>query len=211
MNYLLIGLILASGLVAAVYLLRMNRPSSIFEAGDAARSRGPIRASIQIIEYSDFQCPACQIAQGVLDEILRQHQGKVRLIYKHFPLPGHKWAFLAHQAAECAAIQNKFWTFHDRLYQDQSLWGGNPEPPLETFLRYAKEEALDLNRFTTCLADKEISAKINQEKSAGAELGVRSTPSFFVNGKLAVGSQALQAEIEKITNTQSQTVPTSSP
>ena len=197
LNYLLVGLVLLAGLVGAVYFLRSRLPKLVSSPADSPRSRGPAGAPIQIIEFSDFQCPACQVAQPLLQGLLAQHPEKIRLVYKHFPLQAHRWAFVAHQAAECAARQNKFWSFHDRLYKDQSLWSAGPEPPFETFLRYAKEEALDLDRFAACLSDKKVSETINQERLAGVGLGVRSTPSFFVNGKLTVGGKGLEEEMKK--------------
>ncbi len=197
LTYLLVGLVLAAGLVGAVYFLRSRQPQFVSSPGDAARSKGPARAAFEIVEYSDFQCPACQAAQAPLNEILIRHKEKVRLVFRHFPLAGHRWSGLAHQAAECAARQNKFWGYHDALYRDQKLWSLEGGPPLETFMRYAREETLDLDGFAGCLSNQEVSKKINQEKLTGTGLGVRSTPSFFVNGKLVVGGAALKEEMEK--------------
>ena len=196
-RYLLTGLLLIGFLVGVVFLLRTRQEKIPGVAGNFPRAKGPAGAPLQIIEYSDFQCPACQMAQSTLSELLTRYPDKIRLVFQHFPLEGHRWSPLAHRAAECAAQQNQFWPYHDRLYADQSSWSQGIEPPIETFLRYAKEGGLALDDFAQCLGDNRVDQKLREERSAGVGLGVRSTPSFFVNGKLAVGAKALREEIEK--------------
>jgi len=149
------------------------------------------------MEFSDFQCPACRVAQGTLSKLIETYPAKIRLVFQHFPLEGHRWSALAHQAAECASEQDRFWLYHDRLYNEQSAWSILQTPPLGNFFRYAKEEGLDLDRFSRCLVDPAINQRIRQERATGAGLGVRSTPSFFVNGKLVVGTESLRQEVEK--------------
>lgn len=200
MRYLLTGIFLTGFLIGTVFLLRLGRGKIETPAENFPRTKGPSGAPIQIMEYSDFQCPSCKEAQPVLSGLLDQYPGKIRLIFQHFPLEAHAWSPLAHRAAECAAEQNRFWPYHDRLYAAQSEWSKSPAAPLEAFLRYAKEEGLALDDFARCLGEGKVDQKIREEKSAGLGVGVRSTPSFFVNGKLAVGTQALRTEIEKITH-----------
>ena len=197
-RYLWTGIILVLVLVGGVFLLRLTQPGLPSVANDFPRAKGAVNAPIQVIEYSDFQCSACQVTQAPLQEILNRRPGKIRLVFQHFPSDGHPWARLAHQAAECATRQNHFWNYHDRLYQGQPLWSKSLTPPLETFIGYAQEEGLDLDLFGSCLTDPKVDLTIQEEKSAGLGLGVRSTPTFFVNGKLAVGIQGLQAEIKKL-------------
>lgn len=157
-----------------------------------------MKAPIQIIEYSDFQCPACRTAQAALFQLLGKYPGKIRLTFQHYPLGGHRWSAVAHQAAECAARQGRFWPYHDRLYAEQASWSGSAVAPLETLVRYGSEMALDLDRFGECLGDRAVAAEIQRERDAGADLGVRSTPSFFVNGKFVVGTPALENEVKKL-------------
>jgi len=196
----LAGILLIGFLVGTVFLLRLGRGKIPLAAGDFPRARGPAGAPIQIVEYSDFQCPACQVAQGTLSQIMEQYPNKIRLIFQHYPLEGHRWSPLAHRAAECAARQNQFWTYHDRLYGDQAVWSKAPEAPVEALLNYARESELALEEFAHCLGEAAVDRPVQDERRAGFDLGVRSTPSFFVNGKLAVGAPALCAEIAKITN-----------
>ena len=185
-------------LVGTIFVLRARRPG--LPALDPAfeRAKGPVSAPIQIIEYSDFQCPACREAQSELSQLLTAHPEQIRLVYQHFPLEGHRWALVAHQSAECAALQGQFWPYHDRLYLEQAVWSIALGTPLETFVRYAKELGLDLDRFSRCLGDPVVSREIQAEKLAGVGLGVRSTPSFFVNGNLVVSVKSLREEIGKL-------------
>lgn len=184
-------------LIGAIAILRHFKPSGSLAADDLAKSKGPLRAVVQIIEFSDFQCPACRVAQQTLSELANLYPEKVRVTFQHFPLEGHKWSGLAHQAAECAAAQKQFWPYHDRLYAEQAAWTVAIENPLESLLRYAKDTGMDLDPFSRCLGDGQVNQRIRQEKATGVGLGVRSTPSFFVNGKMVVGSTTLKQEVEK--------------
>lgn len=196
--YFLTGIALAGILIAMIFFMRLRRPAIPSVGAGFERSKGPVEAPIQIIEYSDFQCPACRGAQSTLNEMMTLHPDQIRLTYQHFPLEGHRWSPLAHQAAECAARQNRFWEYHDRLYSEQSQWSLAAQSPLEEFMRYARETGIDLDLFSRCLVDPSVNQKIREEKSSGSDLGVRSTPTFFVNGKMAVGTKPLQEEIERI-------------
>ena len=197
--YFATGPVLFLSLVGSVLLLRALGPKIPSTGLESLRAKGPKEAPIQIIEFSDFQCPACRTARGKLAELFKQYPGLIRLVYFHFPLEGHRWSPLAHRAAECASFQKRFWPYHDRLYAEQEVWSKNPDPPLEAFLNYAKEtQVADLNEFVRCLADPQADKLILQEKEAGLSLGVRSTPSFFVNGDLVVGTDVLQAKVLKI-------------
>ena len=195
------GPVLLAILVGIVFVLRATGTAVPSASDEPHRARGPKGAPIQIVEFSDFQCPACKTAQAKLSQLLNQYPGAIRLVYFHFPLPGHVWSPLAHRAAECASFQDKFWTYHDKLYAGQETWSKSLDPPVEAFLTYAKEGDIpDLNEFARCLGDVKVDKKILQEKETGLGLGVRSTPSFFVNGDLVVGMDGLVEKIKKIRN-----------
>ena len=198
-SYPLTGIVMIGVLVGTIFILRWLGPKIPRVDASFERAKGPVSATIQVIEYSDFQCPACREAQPELSDLLTLHKEKIRLIYRHFPIDGHRWSALAHQAAECAAEQNQFWSYHDRLYREQPYWSIATEVPLETFVRYAKEARLDLDRFSRCLSDPAVNRKIQAERSAGVGLGVRSTPSFFVNGNLVVSIKSLREKLEQLT------------
>ncbi len=198
-RYVLTGVVLVALLVGSIFLVRRFKPSLPSRPADFARARGPLEAPVQIIEYSDFQCPACGQAQPILEALLKEYPDKIRLTYQHFPLQAHPWSGLAHQAAECAAQQNHFWPYHDRLYREQAGWSQNSpdKPPLEFFIRYAEEEKLDVSVFSRCLLDLKVTKTIREESLAGEGLGVRSTPTFFVNGEAILGVTKLQEKIKQ--------------
>jgi len=181
------GLILVAALAGSVFLLKKFSPlGQVAFTSLESKAKGPAGARVEIVEYSDFQCPACQKVQAVLAKILAQYPADVRLIYRHFPLPGHLWSSLAHQAAECAHRAGKFWGYHDRLYAEQSKWS-TPANPAETFLQYARDLGLDLDAFGTCLADETIRKIVQDEKLRGEGLKITATPTFFINGRRIVG------------------------
>jgi len=193
-----IGVVLTGLLVGAVLLARQIKPQLPATDLLSARSKGPSDAKVKVIEYSDFQCPACKTAQMTINGILALHQEKIRFTFQHFPLEGHRWSRISHQAAECAAKQSRFWDYHDRLYGDQEIWSKGVQPPVETFIQYAGEMGLDLNEFARCLSDVEVAKTIQAERMGGLDLGVRSTPSFFVNGEMVAGVTGLREKIERV-------------
>lgn len=199
-RYLLMGVILAGGIVGGVLLLKKNQPAiPVVQASSAPETkvRGPKDAKVQIIEYSDFQCPACQRAQAAIQNVLAAYPNEVRLIFRHFPLSGHIWSGISHQAAECANEAGRFWDYHDRLYAEQSKWSG-PTNPTGTFLIYARDMGLDLDKFAACLTDQRITRRIIEEKQKGDSLKVSSTPTFFIQEERLVGPVEFQTKAETI-------------
>lgn len=192
------GAALTAFLVGVVLLLRLLLPKPPSLVEDFPRSQGPGGAPVQIIEYSDFECPACSAAQPLLQQLRDRYPEKVRLVYQHFPLDGHRRSPQAHHAAECAARQKKFWPFHDRLYREQSVWSKTEGSVIEIFLRFALEQGLDVDEFARCLSDPSVERTILEERTAGSGFGINSTPSFFVNGKLIIGAQSVEEEAERI-------------
>ena len=147
----------------------------------AAPSRGPANSRVTIVEYSDFECPYCRSVQSSIDQVLKSYQKKVRLVFKHVPLRIHEHAFSAAVAAFCAGEQGKFWTYHNALFASQELGG-------DTLKGLAKRENLDLQKFGTCLASDEAAAYVQQNAREAFELGINSTPTFVINGRVARGA-----------------------
>ena len=126
--------------------------------------------------------------------------GQIRLAYRHFPLPGHRWSALAHQAAECAHRQGRFWEYHDRLYAEQTQWSLSLDPT-ETFLRYAGDLGLDLDAFAVCLGDAGVGREILLEKNEGERLKITATPTFFIRRERVVGPRELEMKGEALIRT----------
>lgn len=144
--------------------------------------KGNPEATVTLVEYSDFQCPACGQFEPIVSELVEQNQANLRFEYKHFPLLTiHPNAVPAARAAEAAAQQGKFWEMHDALFTNQATWSGASNPTTY-FEQYAKESGLDLTQYQRQYKSSLIATKIKDSFEAGQELGLRGTPSFFLNG-----------------------------
>lgn len=203
----LAGVILILLLVGAVLGVRYFRTQSGKQAeksavpvGEALKAKGPEDSKITVVEYSDFQCPACQAGVPIIKELVGKYPDKFRVIYRHFPLQSHLWSPLAHQSAECAHAQGKFWEYHDLVFQNQKIWSG-PANPAEKFLEYAKTLNLNLDRFSACLSDPKTAEKVQADKKHGEAMQVQSTPTFFVNGDRLVGPAELKFKGENLIRT----------
>lgn len=152
---------------------------------------GPYTATMTIIEYSDFQCPFCAQLAPVLKQLVQDFKGRLRLVYRHFPLigtpeqPFHDKAALAVQAAEAAALQGKFWEMHELLMGRQREWSGMSGEDFTTWaIQRASELGLDVEKFTTDL-HSEVLAKLAQDAwDKGQQMGLPGTPFVVVNGNI---------------------------
>jgi protein-disulfide isomerase len=156
-------------------------------AAPKARETGNPNAKVTIVEYSDFQCPSCAMVDPTVHKFLEIYQGKVRLIYKYYPLTHiHKNSMPAAHAAECAAGQNKFWPYHDRLFQTQLAWAPLADPTT-SYMAIAQDVHLDLSKFQACYADPAPIARINADAQEAQARDVTATPTFFVGEDRLVG------------------------
>ena len=149
---------------------------------------GNTKAPVTIVEYSDFQCPFCLRAAPTLKRLREAYGDKVRVVWKDFPLTQiHPQAFKAAEAGHCAADQGKFWEFHDKLF-------GNQQALQPEFLKqYAKDSGMDASKFDSCLDSSKYAERVRDSVAAGARLGVSSTPTVFVNGRMLEGAQPYEA------------------
>ena len=149
-------------------------------------SLGPADAPITIVEFSDFQCPYCkQWHQTVYEPLLAAYPGQIRLVYRHLPLTSiHPDAESAAEAAMCANEQNAFWGFHDKLFEGSSLSAG-------VYSQYASSLGLDMDKFETCVNNRTYQQAVQKDSDFALDLGVNSTPTFFVNGLAIIGAQPL--------------------
>jgi len=157
-------------------------------------SYGPADAPITIIEFSDYQCPYClKWHQEVWPKLLEAFPGKIRLVYRDFPLTSiHASASPAAQAADCAGDQNKYWEYHDLLFSGQYELGA------ETFNLYAKNLGLDQTKFSECLESNKFESEVNADYTYAAQIGIQSTPTFFINGVALIGAQRFEVFQELI-------------
>ena len=153
---------------------------------EGAPRRGPEKAPVTIVEFSDFQCPFCVRAQPTLRRVRETYADKVRFVFLDFPLDMHPQAKKAHEAAACAGDQGKFWPMYDRLFASQ---GKFEVPDLKG---YAAELGLAAPDFAACLDSGRHAAATERGIEEGARHGVTGTPAFFINGRMAGGSAALR-------------------
>lgn len=136
-----------------------------------------------LIEYGDFQCPACGDVHPTLKQLKEEFGDRVTFVFRHFPLTNiHSNADEASRAAEAASYQNKFWEMHDMLFENQDVWS-NLGDPSSTFRAYAEEIGLDLEKYNSDIDSDAVKNKVNNDSSSGIISGVNSTPSFFLNGE----------------------------
>jgi len=182
------------GVIIAKFLIDYSREG--LKGGAALRSKGNPKASVQIIEYIDFQCPACARGAEMLQEIMVKHPEKIYVQVKYYPLGMHKHAFIAARYGECAARQAKFWPFLDLLLKRQSAWTilDNAEP---AFRQVGSEVGINPGKLDACLKEDSVDRVILEEREQGNSLGVKSTPTYFINTKMIVGTKSLTDELKK--------------
>lgn len=143
--------------------------------------KGASESAKLLIEYSDFQCPACKTYQPLVKRLIDEKGDQFAFVYRHFPLEQHKNAEEAAWAAEAAAKQGKFWEMHDMFFDRQESWAevGNPE---ELFTSYAKELGLNTDQFATDYAGNDVRDKVANDYASGVRANVAATPTFYLNG-----------------------------
>ena len=155
-------------------------------ASEGFPSIGPQDAPITIIEFSDYQCPYCRRwHEQVYQPLLNAYPGQIRVVYRHFPLTSiHPDAFPAAEAAMCAGEQNAYWQYHEKLFSSDALGSS-------VYSQYAQELGLDMTVFDSCVTEHKYQEAIQADLDFAVDLGVRSTPTFFINGLAIVGAQPL--------------------
>ena len=152
-----------------------------------APSRGPEKAPVTIVEFSDFHCPFCRRVQPTLEQVLAKYPDKIRLVYKDLPLDSlHPQARAAAEAAQCAHEQGKFWPYHDRLYERGS------DASVATLTAVATDAGLDVAAFSQCLASGRQKAAVQRSADEAEGFGATGTPTFFINGRMMSGALPLE-------------------
>ena len=157
---------------------------------------GPDTAVVKIVEFGDFQCPACASAAAEFEKVQSNNGDSVQIIFRHFPLPSHQNGMNGSLAAEAAGKQDKFWPMLDLLYINQRQWE-DLDNPLDTYINYAKELNLNTDQFKADYQNADTKKAVEKDRDYGLALNVDSTPTFYVNkvkytgGRTAADWQAL--------------------
>jgi protein-disulfide isomerase len=163
-----------------------NIPESQSVLGKAnkqpAHIRGNPDAPVTLEEFGDFQCPPCGQFAGFAEELLREYDSRLRVVFRNFPLPGHEHAREAALAAEAAGFQGKFWEMHDTLYREQETWSKAPNVR-ELFESYAGTIGLDVDQFKKDMDGDKARDRVDSDHTLADSLGIKMTPTLFINNR----------------------------
>lgn len=158
------------------------------------RVKGDAGAPVTLVEYTDFQCPACGAYHPIIDQLSKDLEGKMKFVVRHYPLIQiHKNALPSARAAEAAGRQGKFWEMYDMLFINQKEWSSAEDPTKSIFPAYASRVGIDVEKFKQDMNDASLDEKINQDRATGNELKISGTPSFFLNGKKLENPSSVEA------------------
>ncbi|MCA1621116.1 MAG: DsbA family protein [Acidobacteria bacterium] len=209
--FIIIGAVLAAVVVAVVLMSRRGgdetppapQNNSNFSPVQQTRApqpgapnpwaKGGAAAKLTLEEFSDFQCPACGGLAPGLSRVAKDYGDRIRVVFRHFPLAMHKYAFQASRAAEAAGRQGKFWEMHDMLYANQDEWKDAMEPRVQ-FDSYATRLGLDVQKFKTDMERPDLTERVKADYARGMSLGVKGTPTIYLNGRELVPGRLVTEE-----------------
>jgi len=186
-TFLVIAIILIAA-IGLIYFRGKNNQGGgqalVKSINAADHLKGRLNAPIQVIVYSDFQCPFCVEFAETMKKVEQEFKDKVAIVFRHYPLSGHPEAEEAAEASECAAEQGKFWEMHDKLFADNAAG----RLSTEQFKRDAVDLGLSQEQFNQCLVSGKYADKVSAQKAEGDQAGVTGTPTSFVNGNIYPGA-----------------------
>ncbi|MSR77357.1 MAG: hypothetical protein EXS63_03925 [Candidatus Omnitrophica bacterium] len=165
----------------------------VFDDLEGKPSQGPANAKVTLVEFSDFHCPFCKRVAPTIQKIVQRFDGKIRHVWRHYPLPMHQGSERTHQASECAREQGKFWEFHGKAFENQEKLADIKEPG-----EIAKSLSLNIPQFENCLESGKYKELVKKEFAKGNDSGVHGTPAFFINGKPFMGARPYEQFEEAI-------------
>ncbi|MBI2415438.1 MAG: thioredoxin domain-containing protein [Candidatus Kerfeldbacteria bacterium] len=176
------------GIVVAIFLMQQFLlPAGVQPGTTPDPIRGGTTPVVTIKEYSDFQCPACEQMVVLLERAADEFGDSIQLQYNDYPLTQiHPNGFAAAEAAQCAWQQDRFWQYHDVLFEQQDIWSIERDPTA-TFVIYAEQLALDTTQFESCITNHEQRAAVQEDVVEGKDAKVSSTPTLFINDERYVG------------------------
>ena len=207
--FIIVGAVALATLGSGAMLYRAKRPHLLTIRPDKAVSgkgtaesihiRGNPDAPVTLEEFGDFQCPPCGALEGPLQQIERDYASSLRVIFRNFPFANHEHAHGAAYAAEAAGLQGRFWEMHDLLYREQSVWAKSSDVQ-SLFEAYAGMIGLNLERFKKDVSGEQVKAKVEEDRKRGEVLGVRNTPTIFINDEsvppTSLNPTALRAAVD---------------
>lgn len=187
--FIVVGIVGLLTIAGGVMLYRAHRPApltgakpSTTTAGghESGHVRGTENGPVTLEEFGDYQCPPCSTVAGIIDDMERAYRPQLRVVFRNFPLAMHVHATEAAYAAEAAGLQGRFWQMHDVLYREQAVWSKTTDV-MPTLIAYARVIGLDVDRFKADMHDPKVKALVESDQREGAQRGVKSTPTIFIN------------------------------
>lgn len=177
-----------------VYMAEPTRPIYEINVDEHSPAWGKSDAKVTLVEFSDFQCPFCAKGSEIINQVKKKYKNKVKIVFKNFPLPFHHHAKKAAVASLCANEQGpkSFWKLHDEMFNNQQKLGG------EGLKELAKSAGLKMEKFSSCLDANKYLARVEADIEEGKDIGVKSTPTFFINGKIINGAHPIEVFSELI-------------
>ncbi|OGK20697.1 hypothetical protein A3C23_05905 [Candidatus Roizmanbacteria bacterium RIFCSPHIGHO2_02_FULL_37_13b] len=167
--------------------IALNKKDHIYGVSDS---------KVVIVEFSDFQCPACKYYHSLIKPIVEKYKKQITFVYRNFPLDQHKLALPAAAVAEAAGQQNKFFEMHDKLFENQDEWSALKDPGSQ-FKKYATDLKLDINKWEKDINGTDVKSKIDMDITSAREIGINQTPTFYLNGQ-QMGNFSSASEFDKL-------------
>jgi protein-disulfide isomerase len=188
--FLIVAAVALATLGSGAMLYRAKRPQlqaipealSAKSSAESAHVRGNPDAPVTLEEFADFQCPPCGNFAGFGEELLKEYDSRLRIVFRNFPLPLHEHAREAALAAEAAGLQGRFWEMHDVLYREQTNWSKAPNVR-ELFESYAGTIGLNVDQFRKDMDGEKAKERVDSDRARGDSLGIKLTPTMFINNQ----------------------------
>ena len=189
--FVIVVVVAMATLGSGTILYRAKRPQlqnipesqSILAKSDAsAHIRGNPDAPVTLEEFGDFQCPPCRQFEGFVEELLKEYDSRLRVVFRNFPLSAHEHAHEAALAAEAAGFQGRFWEMHDTLYREQEAWSKAPNAR-ELFESYAGTIGLNVDQFRKDTDSDKVRERVDSDHALADFLGVKATPTLYINNR----------------------------
>jgi protein-disulfide isomerase len=189
--FVIVAVVALATIGSGAMLYRAKRPQVLSIPGnkmlgkgdtESAHVRGNPDAPVTLEEYGDFQCPPCGMFAAFLQQLEKEYDSRLRVVFRNFPLSMHEHAREAALAAEAAGLQGRFWEMHDVLYREQETWS-KAANVRQLFESYAGTMGLDLDKFRNDMDGEEVKARVDADRQRGQSLGIQITPTVFINNQ----------------------------
>lgn len=202
MKTVIIAVIAVVAIIGGAVIISNNKDEGSNTTGAPSQNYyGQEEGVITVVEYADFECPACGSFFPIVSQVKEEFKDQIRFEFRHFPLVQiHQNAQAAHRASQAAANQGKFWEMHDLLFQNQQTWNGQATAnPAGIFEGYARQIGLDMTQYQADVNSSDVLATINADIALGKEVNVTGTPTFVIDGKKIEDTNSL-ASVESFSS-----------